>query len=262
MTSHQTTAPWPAKVTDAPQPTIHLPKLPSSLSDNSSLLTPDSLGTTPSDPHVTKRPGRVTDNTIIAPEIDTKQMMSGLNGPSDDHTSASALSSSTGSINIDHFETRLNDAKTERRHLQLFVQKQQTQMEDMRAELQIVNERWEVEKNKRQPPSLNPPDVIHTGSKASPRRQHTPPTDSRPSSQEVMQTGSRTSPRHQNAPPTDFRLTHLDIKNVQDHHGLWFRTNDLVWKPGAKVYYASTSPSRSNGVDHLTLLMNPVYIVD
>ena len=137
MTSHQPTAPWPAKVTDAPQPTIHLPKLPSSLSGNSSLLTPNSLGTTPSDPHVTKRPGRVTDNTIIAPEIDTKQMMSDLNDPSDDHNSASALSSSTGSINIDQFEMRFNDAKAERRHLRLFVQKQQNLMEDMRAELRL-----------------------------------------------------------------------------------------------------------------------------
>ena len=118
MTSHQTTAPWPAKVTDAPQPTILLPKLPSSLSDNSSLLTPDSLGTTPSDPHVTKRPGRVTDNTIIAPEIDMNQMMSDHNGPSEDHNSA--LSSSTGSINVDQFEIRFRDAKAERRHLRLF----------------------------------------------------------------------------------------------------------------------------------------------
>ena len=149
MTSHQTTAPWPAKVTDAPQPTILLPKLPSSLSDNSSLLTPDSLGTTPSDPHVTKRPGRVTDNTIIDPEIDTKLLMSDLNDPSDDHHSASALSSSTRSIHIDQFELRFKDAKAERKRLHLFAQKQQTLLEDMRAELKIVNERWEVEKQKK-----------------------------------------------------------------------------------------------------------------
>ena len=122
MTSHQPAVPWPTKATDAPQPTILLPKLPSSLSDNSSLLTPDSLGTTPGDPHVTKRPGRVTDNTITDPDINTKLLMSDLNDPSDDHHSA--LSSSTGSIDVDQFESCFRDAKAERRHLRLVVQKQ------------------------------------------------------------------------------------------------------------------------------------------
>ena len=256
MTSHQTTVPWPAKATDVPQPTTLLPKLPSSsLSHNSSLLTPDSLGTTPVDHHVTKRPGRVTDNTsvtdntIVDTAIDAKLLMSNLDDPSDDHHSA--LSSSTGNNHIDQFELRFKDAKAERKRLHLFALQQQTLLENMRTELKIVNERWEVEKHKRQPPNLNPPDVIHTGSKTSPRHQHNPSPS----------TGSRTSSHHQNAPPTDFRLAHLDIKNVQDHHGLWFRTNDLVWKPGAKVHYASTSPPRSNDDEALTLSMNPVYIV-
>ena len=65
MTSHRPTAPWPAKMTAAPQPAVHLPKLPPSLSGNNSLLTPNSLVPTPSDPHVTKQPGRVTDDTIV-----------------------------------------------------------------------------------------------------------------------------------------------------------------------------------------------------
>ena len=145
MTSQQPSVPWPTKAADAPQPNILLPKLPSSLSDNSSLLTPDTLGSTPGDPHVTKRPGRVTDNTIPIPDTNTN-LMSDLNDPDDHH---SALSSSAGNIDVHQFECRFRDAKAERRHLRLFVQKQQTLMENMSAELKIVNERWEIEKQKR-----------------------------------------------------------------------------------------------------------------
>ena len=299
MTSHRPTAPWPAKMTDAPQPTNHLPKLPPG---NNSLLTPNSLvPDAPSDPHVTKRPGRVTDDTLVAQASNTKRKMSSLNGPSENLSSDSALSSTSRSTDIDIIEQRLDAAARERRALRDSYKSQQALLRTMKEQLQEVNRRWKTETSE-SPPNPNPPGVIHTGSQASPYHQNAHPNDSTPPSPNVSQPGSRRSRRrrpsvnanahpidstppspnvsqtgsrrsrrgrrsvnalkhHQNAPPTNFRLTHLEIKNVQDHHGLWFRTNDLVWKPGAKAYYTSTSPPRSNDVDDLTLSMIPVYIV-
>ena len=176
-------------MTAAPQLTDYLPKLSLSLSGSNSLLTPASLVPTPNDTHVTKRPGRVTDDTIVVQASDTTQEISSLHGPPDDISSAYALSNSTESNAFEQFETHLEGARKERSKLRRSYQMQQALIEDMRAELKEVNERWEAEKPKR-PPSLNPPDVIHTGSQASPRRQNAPSTDSRPPSPDVIQTGS------------------------------------------------------------------------
>ena len=163
MTSHRPTAPWPAKMTAAPQHAVHLPYLPPSLSGHNSLLILNSLVPTPSDPHVTKRPGRVTDDTIVVQVSDTKRKIDSLHRPSDDLSPASALGSSTGSNNLDLIDERLKGAARERKSLQNSYQSQQTLISEMRAELREVNKRWKTETPKR-PPNPNPPDVIHTGS--------------------------------------------------------------------------------------------------
>ena len=133
MTSHRPTAPWPAKMSAAPQPADHLPKLPSG---NNSLLTPNSLvPDAPNDPHVTKRPGRVTDDTLVAQASDTKREMSNLNGPSDDLSSDSALSSTSRSTDIDIIEQRLDAAARELRALRDSYKYQQALLRTMKEQL-------------------------------------------------------------------------------------------------------------------------------
>ena len=54
-------APWPATAATAPPPADYVPAMPAPASSCSSLFTPEDL-------HVTKRPGRVTEDATDVPE--------------------------------------------------------------------------------------------------------------------------------------------------------------------------------------------------